>query len=79
MMQAEDTSQKRRDTIKNPPLINNDDNQAIGRSQRTYEIKKKINNGDTVTKYIEARRQVKNQRVIFIFVTFQHSCREQFF
>ena len=50
---------KRRATINNPSWINNDVNQAIGRRQRAYETKRRINNEETVAEYIAARRQVK--------------------
>ena len=50
---------KRRATINNPSWINNDVKQAIGRRQRAYETKRKINNEETVAVYISARRQVE--------------------
>ena len=39
---------KRRATINNPSWINNDIKQAIGRRQRAYETKRRINNEETV-------------------------------
>ena len=42
---------KRRANINNPSWINNDVKQAIGRRQRAYETKRKINNEETVTEY----------------------------
>ena len=56
MMQAKDTSPKRRATISNPSWINNNVKQAIG---RIYETKRAINNEETVAEYIEAKRQVR--------------------
>ena len=50
---------KRRATINNPSWINNDVKQAIGRRQREYETKRRINNEETVAEYTEAKRQVK--------------------
>ena len=50
---------KRRATINNPPWINDDVKQAIGRRQRAYETKSRINIEETVAEYIAARRQVK--------------------
>ena len=50
---------KKRATINNPSRINNDVKQAIGRRQRAYETKRRINNEETVAEYIEAKRQVK--------------------
>ena len=50
---------KRRATINNPSCINNDIKQAIGRRQRAYETKTRINNEETVAEYIAAGRQVK--------------------
>ena len=59
MTQAEDIP-KRRATIKNPSWINNDAKLAIGRRrQRAYEIKRRINNEETVAEHIAARSQVK--------------------
>ena len=46
-------------TINNPSWINNDVKQAIGRRQRAYETKRRINNEETVAEYIEAKSQVK--------------------
>ena len=50
---------KRRATINNPSWINNDVKQAIGRRQRAYETKRRINNEEPVAEYIAASRQVK--------------------
>ena len=50
---------KRRATINNPSWINNTVKQAIGRRQRAYEIKRMINNEETVAEYTKAKRQVK--------------------
>ena len=67
-MQAEDTSQKDRDTllmvcrrhtINNPSWINNDVKQAIGRRQRAYETKRRINTEETIARVVAARREVK--------------------
>ena len=57
MMQAENTSQKTQATINNPSWINNDVKQAIGRRQRAYATKRRINNEETVAEYMAARRQ----------------------
>ena len=46
-------------TINNPSWINNDVKQAILRRQTAYETKRMINIEETITKYIEAKRQVK--------------------
>ena len=43
---------KRRATINNPSWINNHVKQSIGRRQRAYETKRRINNEETVTEYI---------------------------
>ena len=51
---------KRRATINNPPWINIDVKQAIGRRQRAYEAKRMINNAETIAEHIEAKRQVKS-------------------
>ena len=59
MMQAEDTSQKDQATINNPSWIYNDVKQAIGRRQRAYETKRRINNEETIAEFIAARREVK--------------------
>ena len=50
---------KRRATINNPSWINDNVKRAIGWSQRAYESKRWINNEETVTEYIAARRQVR--------------------
>ena len=50
---------KRRATINNPSWINNDVKQAIGRRQRAYETKRRINNEETFAEFIAARREVK--------------------
>ena len=50
---------KTRATINNPLWIINYVKQVIGRRQRTYETKRRINNEETVSEYIAARRQVK--------------------
>ena len=50
---------KRRATINNPSWINNEVKQAIGRRQRAYGTKRRINNEEIVSEYIAARRQVK--------------------
>ena len=50
---------RRRATINNPSWIINDVKQAIGRRQRAYETKRRINNEETVAEYIAARTQVK--------------------
>ena len=57
MMQAEDIP-KRRATINNPSWINNDVKQAIGRRQRAYEAKIRINNYETIAEFIAATREV---------------------
>ena len=53
MMQAEDTSRK----DEPPSTIHR--KQAIGRRQRAYETKRRINNEETVAEHIAAWRQVK--------------------
>ena len=50
---------RRRATINNPSWINNVVKQAIGRRQRAYEAKRRINSEETIAEYIEVRRQVK--------------------
>ena len=50
---------KRQATINNPSWINNDVKQAIGRRQRAYETKRRINNEETIVEFIAARREVK--------------------
>ena len=50
---------KRRATINNPSWINNDVKQAIGRRQRAYETKRRINNEETIAEFIAARRELK--------------------
>ena len=50
---------KRRATINNPSWINNDVKQAIGRSQRANETKRRINNEETNAEFIAALREVK--------------------
>ena len=50
---------KRRATINNPLWINNDVKQAIGRRQRAYETKRRINNEETIAEFIAAIREVK--------------------
>ena len=50
---------KRRASINNPSWINNDVKQAIGRRQRAYETKRRINNEETIAEFIAARREVK--------------------
>ena len=52
----------RRATINNLSWINNDAKQAIGRRQRAYETKRRINNLESVAEYFAARRQV--QRIV---------------
>ena len=53
-----------RATINTPSGINNDVKQAIGRRQRAYETKIRINNEETVAGYIAARTQVKKIVII---------------
>ena len=50
---------RRRATINNPSLINNDVKQAIGRRQKAYYAKRMINSEETLADYIEANRKVK--------------------
>ena len=50
---------KRRATINNPSWINNDVKQAIGRRQRAYETKGRINNEENIVEFIAAWREVK--------------------
>ena len=49
----------RRYIPKRRATINNDVKQAIGRRQRAYKTKKKINNEETIAEFIAARREVK--------------------
>ena len=56
MMQAEDIP-KRRATISNPSWINNDVKEAIGRRQRAYETKRRINYEETIPELIAATRE----------------------
>ena len=57
-MQAEDIP-KRRATINNLSWINNDVKQAIGRRERAYEKKRRINNEESIAEFIVAIREVK--------------------
>ena len=50
---------KRRATINNPSWINYDVKQAIGRRQRAYETKRRINNEETIAEFIAAREKLK--------------------
>ena len=59
MTQAEDTSRKDEPPTTIHSWINNDVKQAIGRRQRAYETKRRINSEETVAEYIAARREVK--------------------
>ena len=59
MIQAEDTSQDDEPLSTSPSWINNDVKQALGMRQRAYEIKRRINNEETVAEYIAGRREVK--------------------
>ena len=49
----------KRRAINNRSWINNDVKQAIGRRQRAYETKRRINNEETIAEFIPARREVK--------------------